>query len=606
MSEEKNLDNGIENVFDAKESIELDDFLNKGFDNIKSQTLNEPEKEKDDTSAKIVSKDEYAKTHKEVKSPLQVLKESKEQGKTTSGTIISNSDLHEEQLKADPIDSDRLKEFSEREAELDYSVKQRKALVMTKDVVTQEDFIKATYEVSRVNFKPSGEAYVEGGDVEPLEYFRLRTKEDGEYKDSELDIFERPEDIKKLRESENKENKETEKSEKDDAKNTEDTTENTTSKSEDDDEDKKKIVQIIIDKTGLGGNIEFTEDERKKLTESSEIQVTEVESKKIRVESLKRSKRSFQDFLKDYDYRGEKTTICFPASGFKAQMRGLSYGEYADVALSMDSITVDQYEKKLSVIYNAMKNISTGPFENFEDFLKHFAYTDIALALYGLFVSTEDEHQQIQIRCGNPNCKKTFDIDYDSRNLIKLDRCSKEVLTKMEELASAPASEYDAIKQRAVVNNSKFIELPDSKFTVELGIASAYDFLYNFVPLLDEETFKNSFDREYDETFFVNMMLLTSVISIRIPDGDDVIVCEGYKDIMDALYSISPLDIKIVSTYATEIRDKYEVVFSLGDVICPSCKNVTKNLDVSMDDIVFRQYQRSMSTEIKLKVSQPS
>ena len=600
MSDEKIMDNGIENVFDAKESLDLDDFLNKGFDNIKSQTLSENVVEKEESSAKVVSGQEYAKTRKEVKSPLELMKEAKE--KTGTGAIISNSDLNHDQLRADPIDADRLKEFSEAEAEIDYVNKQRKALVMTKDVVTQEDFIKASYEIKRVKFKPSGEAYIEGMDEEPLEYFRLRTKEDGEYNDSELDIFERPEDVKAIKEKEA--NKPSENTKKEVSENPVDDTKSTTEDTDNEDDiEKKKIVQIIIDKTGLGGNIEFTEEEKEKITESSEIQITEVESKEVRVASLKRSKRSFQDFIKEYDFRGEKTTICFPASGFKAQMRGLSYGEYADVALSMDSITVDQYEKKLSVIYNAMKNISTGPFENFEDFLKHFAYTDIALAMYGLFVSTEEEHQQIQIKCGNSSCKNVFDIDYDSRSLIKLDRCSKEVLDKMEELASAPAADYDAIKERAIVNNSKFIELPDSKFTVEIGVASAYDFLYNFVPLLDEETFRSSFDRDYDETFFTNMMLLTSVISIRIPDGDDVIVCEGYKDIMDALYSISPLDIKIIATYAAEIRDKYEVVFSLGDVTCPKCHNVTKNLDVSMDDIVFRQYQRSMSTEIKLKVS---
>ena len=52
-------------------------------------------------------------------------------------------------------------------------------------------------------------------------------------------------------------------------------------------------------------------------------------------------------------------------------MKGMSYGEYADVALSMENVTFDQYYKRLSVIYNKMTNVSTGKFETFEDFLKN-------------------------------------------------------------------------------------------------------------------------------------------------------------------------------------------------------------------------------------------
>ncbi len=71
----------------------------------------------------------------------------------------------------------------------------------------------------------------------------------------------------------------------------------------------------------------------------------------------------------------------------------MSYGEYQDVALSMENITTDVYHKRLSVIYNCMTNISTGPFESFDDFLHKFAFSDMDLALYGLFVATESETQ---------------------------------------------------------------------------------------------------------------------------------------------------------------------------------------------------------------------
>ena len=365
--------------------------------------------------------------------------------------------------------------------------------------------------------------------------------------------------------------------------------------------DKKKTVEILIDKTGLGTDFSFTKEEREKITEAETIRINEVKLIDINVIKSKRSEKSFQDVIKTYDYSGSRTTICFPASGFKAQMKGLTYGEYADIALSMETVTFDQYYKRLSIIYNKMTNISSGPFTDFEDFLKHFAYTDIPLALYGMYVATEKEDQDIPLRCGNKACSLTFNWSYTTRSILRLERCADTFLDNMKEIATSPAMEYDNIKNKAAVNNSKYIELPDSGIICEMGIASSYDFLYNFIPLMNEDTFKEAFGNDVNQIYMDNILLLTSIRSVRIPDGEgNYIVCEGYKDILDAVYHVSPSEIQILAAYTAKIQGQYEMVFSFGDVVCPHCKNITRNLDVTMDDLVFQTYNRLMSTEIDL------
>ena len=100
-----------------------------------------------------------------------------------------------------------------------------------------------------------------------------------------------------------------------------------------------------------------------------------------------------------------------------------------------------------------------------------------------------------------------------------------------------------------------------------------------------------------------NVLLLTTVLSVRVPDPKNpgtYILCEGYKDILDAIYNINPEEIKILASISAKIQREYQVFFSFGDVVCPHCKNVTKDLELTIDDLVFQTYQRLLSTEIDL------
>jgi hypothetical protein len=248
-----------------------------------------------------------------------------------------------------------------------------------------------------------------------------------------------------------------------------------------------------------------------------------------------------------------------------------------------------------------MINISTGPFESFDDFLKNFAYTDISLAIYGLYVATEKENQEIGLSCGNVDCKKNFDWKFSTRSILRLERCADKFLEKMNELTSADAADFDRIKSESAVQNSRTIELPDSKIVVEMGIASAYDFLYNFIPLMDPDTFKASFGEDLNEVYMTNMLLLTTVRSVWVPTEDgEYTECTGYKDILDAIYNISMQEIQLLAAYAAKLESQYKMSFAFENVVCPHCKNITKHLDISVDDLVFQTYQRSMSTEIDL------
>ena len=542
----------------------------------------------------VVKKEETAPATEIKKSPLEMLKES--EASNPKGIVVENNDLKADNGPQKNIvyNDERMADIKEEINNYDTTLNKRSKVTLIRKPMTQLEYVQLMDEIESVVINPDGSISFDlqdkyGNKQTPV-FIRPREKDEPIFDFSVLS----PEERKELKSNGVIDITE-EKTEETSGENSEESTEEEISP------EKKKIVEILIDKTGLGGDFFLTEDEKQKVSEAETIKINEVKILDIAAIKAKRSNVSFQDHIKEFNISGSRTTICFPASGFKAQMRGLSYGEYADIALSMENVKFDQYYKRLSIIYNHMTNISRGEFKDFEDFLKHFSYTDISLALYGLYISTEKEKQEIPLKCGNTKCGKTFNWEYHTRNVLRLERCADKFLKKMEEIATAKPSDYDKLAEDAAVNNSKYVELPESKVVCEMGVASAYDFLYNFIPLMNEETFKDAFGQDASQVYMDNVLLLTSVRSLDVPDGNGgYIHCEGYKDILDALYYISPSEIKTLASYVAKIQSNWEVTYSLGDTTCPHCGSVTKNLDVSMDDLVFQTYNRLMNTEIEL------
>ena len=525
----------------------------------------------------LVKPEEPVETKKEKQlSPLEQLKQ--EKAKTSGGLVISNEELKkgaDGPKRSFVYNDERIKSFKDTLDSFDETMVKRNAVIVLSQPKNYADYIQLIDEIESVTFDENGNASFNlPNGVEP-KWCRLRKKDEDVFDYTEIN-----DTYNKLNESDKKED---------------DSDEDSIS------EEKRGIVNVIIDKTGLGADFAFTDEEKEKIREAETIKVTEVKNLDINAVRAKRSNKSFQEVIKEFNIRGSRSTMCFPASGFRAQMKGLTYGEYADIAISTENITFDRYYKRLSIIYNKMINISTGAFKDFEDFLKNFAYTDISLAIYGMFIATEKEEQEISLRCGNDKCGKTFDWKYNTRGLLRLERCADKFLEKMKELSTADPQDYDTIKKNSAVQDTKVIELPESKIVVELGIASAYDFLYNFIPLMDKEKFEEAFGKDDNEVYLNNMLLLTSVRSVYVPDGNDgYIECTGYKDILDAIYNISLPEIQLIAAYASKIQSNYEITLSFENAVCPHCKNVTKHLDVAIDDLVFQTYQRLMSSELDL------
>ena len=313
-------------------------------------------------------------------SPLEQMKADK--AANTTGLVVDNEKLKQGDLRNPIENDDRLNDFKKEEAQLDSMIDKRKYAVQIRQPQNQFEFSQLTREIDAIvveNGKASINLIDGNGEKIEHQFIRLRTENDPEYgtvSDRSISNTEVPQ-----------QNTNTE---------VEVTTSNDDTTNNNQNDDMKDVIKVIIDKTGFGTDFMFNEEEKKKVVESSEIRLTEVSFMDIETLTAKTDvASSYQDAINAYNLSNSQTTVCFPASGFRASMKGMTYGELADVSLNMESVTADQYRKRLTVIYNKMTNISTGPFESFDDFLRGFAYVDIPMALYGLYVSTQPEVQQI-------------------------------------------------------------------------------------------------------------------------------------------------------------------------------------------------------------------
>lgn len=543
-------------------------------------------------------------------SPLERLKQEKQAGKIQAGMVVSDEDLKKGAESDDKIvgvyNEDRINSWDDYLADMDKTIENRKYVTLVRSPKNKFEYMQMMDEVESivVNDGVASIKYTDkdGNPVAPR-YIRLRKEGEPEFDFSPL---------KDANSTEKLDPNAPAQSTPDGVVNAGNEASNNTGSNENVNapnsapamsEEKAREVQVIIDKTGLGVDFKFTEEEREKLRTSELIHVKEVHDAELRTIIGKRNTKSFSEFIGAYNSDATATMVPLPASGFRARMRSMSYGEYSDVALSIDTIDFDLYRKRLTVLYNNMIDTTHGAFESFDDFIKNIAYTDVDMALYALFVATQPEEQDIELRCGNNECGQTFNWNFLTRSVLRVDRCPDAMISAMGRLAKAAPAEYDDIYEHAPVRTTKTIELPKSKILAEIGIGSAYHFLYNFVPVLDEDTFIETFGDEASiEVHLANAALLPTLLKVYVPDGDgSYFECETYKDILNAIYILPPGDMKILMAYCAKVRDEYTPVFSLGTVKCPHCNTETTNMDVPIDTLVFRMYQRLINTEISLE-----
>ena len=376
-------------------------------------------------------------------------------------------------------------------------------------------------------------------------------------------------------------------------------------KTEEDPEEAKKkaekdnLVKVLIDKTGLGLNdIKFTDEERQKLTVASEIRVTEVENLDLETLTFTAPSDSYMDTLVADENIAGTTMVPLVASRYRAKMRGVGYAQLGDLILNQQSPSFEQYNKRYSTIYNNIVSTTVGKFESYEDFLKRTAYVDMDMLLYGLIVSTYPEVDEVGIPC--PSCNRYFEQKYFVRELMDLKFCNDEYLAKLDEFMKVTPDKYQEYHNDGPVHKRQYIRLPKSGYIAEIGLASAYDYLFTIIQNLTDEEFIKRHPDDINGMLQFNAIFLAMIRSMAIPDKANpkkATKYDSFEDIIQIIYRMPLEDTQILMSLVAKYNDTYQVTFSIKNVTCPHCHTVHESTDVDLNNLVFFKFHRSASTE---------
>lgn len=519
-------------------------------------------------------------TKKEHKSPLDLAIEN--QKNSQKGIIVdsANEEVGPVQLRPNTDTDDSRKGFADEISEQEDLIKKAKLIYAIKSPRDEREYVEMINEIGGVTVDDNGIIHVPEG----AKYIIPKNP----------DIVEKVEAKKASMESGN-------------ISETRDTTETTVTEDVENSSRKEKkdqLVKILIDKTGLGANFKFDEEETKAIQTSNMIHLVEVETRELEAVEIERPNDGtpFMQAMDAYKLSVSKAPMTFPASGFKADMTGLSWGEFSDITLdisdeSEDYINFDKIYKKLSVIYNNMKNISIGQFKSFEDFLKHFAYVDVQLATYGLLISTQPEEDTITLVCNKPSCKKRFNFKYIPRSIINFNSANTEMLEQIDKINTVAPEERLKLAQSSRVNKFTRIKLPVSGYLVDLGFASCYDYLYGILSLIKQYT---NDEIPQDDTRWELTGMLQGVRGIYLPQKNGTyLAARKPENIIDVLNTaIPPEDIIVLNSAYEHYINQYYIEFSLKGVECPHCHTKTESIAITPDELVFLIHQRQRATPI--------
>jgi len=350
---------------------------------------------------------------------------------------------------------------------------------------------------------------------------------------------------------------------------------------------------VIIDKTGMGTIINFTDEEREKLERVKKIKLEEVETIEVKTFKTKKAKKGSLDKILKRQPSIHTTPIVLPASGYTAIMRGCSTYELMGLMTDTQNVLLDT-ETKWSLVHSKVDTTSIGTMD-FNTFLQHTAAVDYNVFIYGILCATYPDVDKIPLKCENKDCKKQFDHEYTVKSLIRAEKMSEKLQDLIVSIIDASHSD-DLAKQKhsnSAVNVVKTVKLPMSGYLAECYVQSAYDFIYRSIKGLSENK-----DPKYNQA-----SVLSSVVkTIYVPDPDEpgtYVEISDALDIAKVIYTLKDTDILVITKQGDLLLNDLSFEFGLMNVTCPHCKKHTVSLPMDIESILFYKYQQAMTTTIE-------
>lgn len=348
---------------------------------------------------------------------------------------------------------------------------------------------------------------------------------------------------------------------------------------------------ILIDKTGMGSAINFTDEEREKLQRVKSITLEEIEVVELQSIKYKKAKKNSVDKIIEEQSTALTTPVILSASGYTAVMKGCSTFELISLMSNSQNSEIDT-RKKWTLLHSKIQTTSIGAM-TYDEFLQNTASIDYDTLIYGVLCSTYPDEDKIALTC--PKCNHPFEHKYTTHSLIRAEKISEKLGEILATIVDNAGTEQSAKRahENSAFNTVKTIKLPISGYIVELHVQSAHDLIETSIKGLATNT-----DEKYNQAAIMS----TAVRQVLVPDPEEAgsyLSYDSALEITKVIYSLLDTDILVLTKQTELILDDLTFEFGLMDVKCPKCGNHQKSLKLDVDQVLFLRYQQAATTKIK-------
>lgn len=325
------------------------------------------------------------------------------------------------------------------------------------------------------------------------------------------------------------------------------------------------------------------------------------------------------NIIKPYESDMCDVPVTLPMSGYRCVIRPVNWFETIDLAAPTSNNKIDFQIQKWTIIYNHMKNISIGPFADFDDFLKKTKFADMEILEWAVLKATADDEEPLDIVCGNQKCKKRYTFKYRPDEIIHLneDRLPKNY---REIYNAAPGPQAEKLFTEINTKRTRY-KLPKTGIIVEINEPSAFEYITYKLPIMIQEYIKRRPDDPDMENFneqtlsgdptllnFGNKMAcLMRISAICIPDPNNPkreYRFTNWEDIERQIDNINILrDSMTIMKLALESKDMANPAdFYITDIRCPYCGRVEPRVPIPniTQNLLFQISRRLGDMELNL------
>lgn len=319
------------------------------------------------------------------------------------------------------------------------------------------------------------------------------------------------------------------------------------------------------------------------------------------------------NILSEYDRKIGDFPLTLPASHYRCIVTGLSYPEIIDLSYSHEVTNFDTEKKKWSIAFKHVTNPSIGKFhgwidENdvehtaFEDFMRKTSNHDLQLILWGIICATTFDEESTFINCNIPDCKSSYEWIYHPKELIDMDSVPNEILEEMRMVGEAQGEDNILqIYNESCLNKKRMIKLSDSGIIAALSHSSADRYLNQVFPkILSLRDDENS---DLTDAFAASVLEMVDHLLIPKKGTNGYMKVTKIDNIIELLKSLSSVDCKILATLLEDIATPYHFTFTMKDVKCPKCGNISNIQIQDMHSMLFMITRSLENVNVELRRS---